>query len=255
MKTNTQADIHAHALAEYPRESCGLVVVVKGRERYVPCRNVATKATHDFVMSPQDYAAAADTGEITAIVHSHPDVPARPTEADLVQCEASELPWVIVSVMPGEGGPEVAETRVVEPSGYEAPYVGRQWSHGLLDCWGLCRDWYAREWGLALPDPVREDDWWNDGGSALYNDAALRDANFVPVSAAEIAPGDLILMQIRSKNRVPNHAAIYLGGGLMLHHLHGRLSSRDNYGGYWQEVTRAIWRHRSSPSFRSTETS
>jgi cell wall-associated NlpC family hydrolase len=64
---------------------------------------------------------------------------------------------------------------------------------------------------------------------------------------SEIAKGDLILMQIRSRNRVPNHAAIYLGDGMMLHHLHSRLSSRDIYGGYWQEVTRSIWRHRDAP--------
>jgi len=254
MKPKTQAVIHAHALGEYPRECCGLIVIVKGRERYVPCRNIATAPSEHFVLDPQDYALAADAGEITAIVHSHPDVPARPSEADLVQCEASELPWVIVSVMPGDTGPAVTEARVIEPHGYTAPYVNRTWAHGLLDCWGLCRDWYAREWGVDLPDPVRHDAWWNDGVSALYNDDALGDANFVPVSVSEIAPGDLILMQIRSKNRVPNHAAIYLGDGLMLHHLHGRLSSRDNYGGYYAEMTRSIWRHRASPSFRASET-
>ncbi|NID14404.1 C40 family peptidase [Luteibacter yeojuensis] len=247
MNPETQADIQVHAVSEYPRECCGLVVVVRGRERYVPCRNVAATPAEHFALDPRDYAAASDAGQITAIVHSHPDAPARPSEADLVQCEASELPWVIVSVMPGENGPEVAETRFVEPSGYQAPLVGRTWSHGLLDCWGLCRDWYAREWGLILPDPPRADGWWNDGATSLYNDAALRDANFVPVSASEIAKGDLVLMQIRSGNRVPNHAGIYLGDGQMLHHLHGRLSSRDNYGGYYAEMTRSIWRHRAAP--------
>ena len=59
---------------------------------------------------------------------------------------------------------------------------------------------------------------------------------------------DVILMQIRSQNGVPNHAAIYLGDGLILHHLHGRLSSRDIYGGYWQEVTRHILRYKNDES-------
>jgi len=50
-------------------------------------------------------------------------------------------------------------------------------------------------------------------------------------------------MQIRSKNGVPNHAGIYLGDGLMLHHMYGRLSRKDTYGGYWREMTRGVARH------------
>jgi cell wall-associated NlpC family hydrolase len=48
-------------------------------------------------------------------------------------------------------------------------------------------------------------------------------------------------MQVASP--VPNHAAVYLGDGLILHHLQGRLSSRDVYGGYWQKVTTHALRH------------
>jgi proteasome lid subunit RPN8/RPN11 len=239
MKPKTQLAAHAHAVDEYPRESCGVVVVRKGRERYIRCRNLAATPDEHFVLSPEDYAAAEDEGEVTAIVHSHPNVPARPSEADKVGCERSELPWVIISVMPG---PVVADTQIIEPSGYEAPLVGREWAHGVLDCWALCRDWYATEMGVQLPDPPRRDGWWDDGQSDLYGDATMVGAGFHKIDLRDLRKGDLILMQIRSKNLVPNHAAIYLGDGLILHHMSGRLSSRDVYGGYWQEVTRSAWR-------------
>jgi cell wall-associated NlpC family hydrolase len=69
-------------------------------------------------------------------------------------------------------------------------------------------------------------------------------AGFVGIKDGEQPEvGDIILMQIRSNNGVPNHAGIYIGDGLMLHHLYGRLSSRDVYGGYFQEVTRKILRY------------
>ena len=31
---------------------------------------------------------------------------------------------------------------------------------------------------------------------------------------------------------------------IILHHCHGRLSSRDVYGGYWRKVTTHVLRHR-----------
>ena len=44
---------------------------------------------------------------------------------------------------------------------------------------------------------------------------------------------------------VPNHAAIYLDDMIILHHVQGRLSSRDVYGGYYQKVTELCLRHES----------
>jgi cell wall-associated NlpC family hydrolase len=148
-----------------------------------------------------------------------------------------------VSVGVVNGAPQAGCIVTFSPSGYRAPLVGRQFSHGVLDCYQLIVDWYQQERGITLKQFPRVDGWWDDGSSDLYT-AGFESAGFVRISDGEQPqPGDGILMQIRSKNGVPNHAAIYLGDGLMLHHLHGRLSSRDIYGGYYQEVTRAIVRY------------
>lgn len=241
MTPETQVQAIAHALRDYPREACGLVVVVKGRERYWPCRNLATTPSEHFVLAPEDYAAADDAGEVLMVVHSHPDAPARPSEADRVACEASGLPWVIVAVSGSAGAPAASEVAVIEPCGYEAPLVGRQFAHGVLDCFTLIRDWYRLEWGLALPDFARVDGWWDDGYSNLYMDH-LDECGFTPVPLPQIQRGDLLLMQVRSRNLVPNHAGIWLGDGNMLHHMHSRLSSRDVFGGYWLECLRLVAR-------------
>ncbi len=222
-----------HARQQFPREACGLVVVVKGRARYWPCGNIAEAADH-FVLAPADFAAAEDAGEVVGVFHSHPNEGANPSEADLVGCEASGVEWHILALPSGAW-------RSFAPSGYAAPLVGRQFHHGVLDCYTLIRDWYAQERGVELPDFLRTDAWW-ERGQNLYLEGFPR-AGFRSVPLESMSHGDVLLMQIQSP--VPNHAAIYLGDGMILHHLYGRLSSRDVFGGYFQHVTTHCLRHAS----------
>lgn len=249
-KTNLAA-IARHAVADYPHECCGLLIREGRRRVYVPCRNTASTPSEHFRLAPEDYAAAEERGEILAVVHSHPDCPATPSEADRVACEASGLPWHIVEVRTGDDGQvRTGEWASCTPNGYQAPLIGRAFAHGVHDCLSIILDYYRRELGIELGDYQREDGWWDKGGN-LYLDN-LPAAGFVQVS--QLQQGDIVLMQIRSP--VPNHAAIYLADGVLhsepehypapgsiLHHLYGRDSKRDTYGGYWGEVTVSYWRH------------
>jgi cell wall-associated NlpC family hydrolase len=183
-----------------------------------------------FIINPNDYAAADDAGEVVAVIHSHPDLPAEPSQADRTACEASALPWFIVS-LPGLSWADLY------PSGYKSPLVGRQWAHGVQDCYSLVRDWYAQEMGLQLPDFYREDEWWLKGQN-LYLDN-FEACGFVEVPFSEIQPGDALLMKIFSP--VPCHAAIYLGDEMILHHMHGKLSCRERLTGpYLSRVSNVV---------------
>lgn len=224
-------DAIQHATQEMPREACGLLIVSKGKERYWPCRNLAV-GSDQFVLDPHDYAAADDAGDILAVVHSHPNLPCLPSQADKVSCEASGLPWHIVSVPAGLW-------HYMAPSGYQAPLVGREWSHGVLDCYSLIRDWYARERGLRLPDFDRRDEWWLRGEN-LYTEH-FREAGFDQIDPEDIQDGDVILMQVASP--VTNHGGVYIGDNRIIHHVQGRLSSRDTYSGFWRSKTTHVLRH------------
>lgn len=239
MKPETLDAFRAHGVEQYPREACGLFAIIKGKERYLPCRNMAETAMEHFILNPEDYAKAEELGDIIAVGHSHPNVSAQPSEADRVSCENSGLPWLIVSVGKNyDGAVEAMEIREIEPCGFKAPLVGRQFVHGVTDCYTLVQDWYERERNMRLPHFDRRDDWWLKGEDLYMANYAA--CGFKPITGP-MEVGDIILMQIRAS--VPNHAAIYLGDGFILHHFHGRMSSRDVYDGYWQENTRVVIRY------------
>ena len=234
LSAEIKKEILLHAKKEYPRESCGVLIIFKGRLSYEKCLNIAETPDEHFVIDPKDYLKAEQKGSIVGIVHSHPVTEARLSPADKVACERSNLPWYVVNPQSEEWGEE-------KPSGFQLPYIGREFVHGVVDCYSLWKDWYKRELKIDMNEYQRRDQWWEKGQNLYLDNYKNEGMREIPLS--EIDYGDIILIHLRSL--VPNHAAIYIGNSLILHHVQGRLSSRDIYGGYYQKNTAKILRHES----------
>ena len=105
-----------HAKDESPSESVGLVHIVKGKERYFKCHNLAETPKQQFILDPDDYIKAEQQGEITAIIHSHPNSSHEPSYADKAACEKTGKQWFIVN-------PHTEQWSGWKPTGYQLPYV------------------------------------------------------------------------------------------------------------------------------------
>lgn len=250
MKASTRNAMKEHAKREFPREAVGFVMLVDGVETYEPLVNLY-EGNDKAIVCPKSQAVAYDKGEVVAFFHSHPNQPERPSEADLVGCEAMKLPWLIYPLNDHDGEIKFSRLITIRPNGYQAPLIGRFFYHGVLDCYTLIQDYYKRELSIELPDFERDDEWWKKGGN-LYEEN-FTSAGFVHVS--DLRAHDVVLMQYHSS--VANHAGVFIGDtalksedmgftvpDAMIHHASNRLSERVVYGGYWAEITRKVLRHK-----------
>ena len=217
----------AHAKEQDPKESVGLLLNIKGKEIYFPCRNLALTAHQCFILDPEDYVKADEAGQITGIVHSHPTTPAVASEADKLSCEKSGLPWYIVN-------PKTETWGFYEPSGYKAPIIGRPWVWGVTDCWSLVRDWYKEEKNIELRDwqrPITPEEFL---ANPMFEKCAWRTGFRELRPEEKLEKGDLLFMSIGAVGL--NHVAIFLGD-MILHHLADRLSCKEPYNEWLLKCT------------------
>jgi proteasome lid subunit RPN8/RPN11 len=234
-------EIKQHARDEYPRECCGVVV----RDKYKPLTNIAKDPTTMFRISAPDMLAARKRG-LKAIVHSHPDGVAAPTSTDMEFQIETGVPWINLAT-DGEwaSDPYVFGDQVPVPD-----LLDRTFRHGVTDCYSEIRDFYRSDKkfaelyglgdeGFVLGQYPRDWEWWHNG-QKLYEDY-FPSEGFVKIKVEDVRYGDMFLANIRSKS--PNHGGIYIGEGLILHHLSGakpvenRKPRRDLAGRYQNMIS------------------
>ena len=219
----TQSNILKHAQEAAPNESCGFVVLTGRKQSYHSCENVATLPQDTFEI-PADAWIGLE-GEIVAVVHNHPRNEPYLSAADRKSQHQSELPWALAT----DGAVKLFRF---------APLLrGRVFAYGTADCFTLVRDAFML-CGIEFRDHPRTD--MDADAAAGSFEQNLPDGGFLRVQDG-LQAGDVVLT---AQNGVANHAALYLGGGEMLHHAFDHLSRVEPYSKYWQRMTHSVWRHK-----------
>jgi proteasome lid subunit RPN8/RPN11 len=225
----------AHAKSESPKESVGLLINIRGKEKYIACRNLAITDHQCFILDPEDYVRASNLGDIVACIHSHPNTLPSPSEADKVSCEKSGLVWYIVN-------PETEDWSYLEPTGYKPPLLGRHWVWGVTDCWSLVRDWYKEEKNIELRDwerPLTPEEFLKN---PMFESCAWRTGFRKLRSDENLETGDVLAMSILGEGL--NHVGIFIDGDV-LHHLTDRLSCIEPYSEWLLKCTGGRYRYAS----------
>ena len=228
-------DALVHAKEQDPKESCGLLLQIKGKEKYFPCKNLSTYSQQCFIIDPIDYVKAEESGNILAVIHSHPVTPPIASQADKISCENSNLPWHIVN-------PKTEKWGYYEPSGYKPPLIGRPLVWGITDCWSLVRDCYKEEKNIILRDwnrPTTPEEFIAD---PMFEKCAWRTGFRQLRPEEKLQNGDLLFMSIMATGL--NHVAIFLDGDV-LHHLADRISCKEPYNEWLLKCTGKRYRYAS----------
>jgi len=225
------AAITHHAERVFPLECCGLVIDNGGALQYIECENQSHDPEKSFLIDPVVYAKCAD--KVKFIVHSHPNRSPQPSEADKASSERAGIPFLIMSY-------PTCEVSNYYPAGYKTPLEGRPFVYSVMDCFTLVRDFYQQVLNITIPDRQRLPyGWWENSGINSYIMAEYQQWGFAKTD--DLKRGDVIVMQLQGQ--VPNHVAVYLGDGIILHQTLNTTSRQEQYGSYWRKNTVCYLRH------------
>ena len=90
-----------HLLDAYPEEGCGILQNKKGKLVWIPSTNEAENPEEEFIINSDDYLRASLTGDIYAVVHSHPNASAELSEADKKASDYLGVKYIVYSVPEG----------------------------------------------------------------------------------------------------------------------------------------------------------
>lgn len=233
----------------FPQEG---VVYITDRGMF-PVTNIADRPDRQFAVSDNDWVAH---GKVRAIIHSH--VPhtddeggpvlalAEPTSSDIEFQYRSGVPWAIMTTDGEHTGAPIWFGDQLSI----APIYGRPFLHGIFDCYSLIRDVYRMgrenlrimedvtpdqviyDWPhppITLMEQPRDNGWWDTDVHDLY----MRDFTKGGFEVVEqlhprkpiVEVGDCFLFRL-PRSKVTNHAGVYVGNGLILHHVSGYVSQR-----------------------------
>ena len=225
-------EINRYVLSKYPEEAAG--VIVNGD--FYPCANVAADPVRAFRIEPKIFVRE----KIQAVIHSHcidPEKPFEydprwPSKTDMEQWMATNVPWGIVAT---NGRDDVSSLLWLDDNEI-APLEGRDFAHGVRDCYSIIRDYYRTVLDIKLNNYPRGMGWW-DEGKDLYSENFEKEG-FVEVPATAATTHDVALFRVRSP--VINHAAVIVDHGQILHHLFHRLSGYDSLSRWHRNIVKYI---------------
>lgn len=219
------------AMDSYPNEACAYII----KNKLVPVNNISETPDRNFELSLEDSLLQF---KASGFIHSHPNGPFWPSGADMISQKSCKVPFGIVTCTKDSCSTSIW----LHDNNLSIQLEERPFIHGIFDCYSLIRAYYKQAQNLVIPDFPRDMSWWEKDKNGNHPDLYMR--NFELAGFKEIDKddqmqiGDGILMSIQTN--VVSHAAVYIGDGLLLHHLRGKISKKDSATAWRKFYTKIV---------------
>lgn len=185
---------------------------------FVPMTNLH-KQPRDFYK--MDLSTVIRYHVIHGIFHSHPSGELEPSFADMQSQISWDIPFYICTLS--------RKNTFMDFFGWgdQLPVpslTSRTFRSGVNDCYSLYRHWKWLNEGVLVPEYPRDRSFYDGSVKTPFEDPdALGLYEEVPLSDAR--PGDGLLFTLRRGRNT--HCGVYTGQGLLMHHLHGKISKEE----------------------------
>lgn len=219
---------------EQPREGCGILYSDKNQIYWAQIRNTA-KDLQDFSLDKEQYLWYYTNYKIVGIVHSHVNQSSKPSNLDIINCNASGINYYIFSVPSGE-------LTIVEPENKSiSPLLSREYYFGVWDCFQLVKDYYSSTLGINIgPRPIFLNKWWEKDLDYFGEEYITSNFNFKKIDKLE--KNCVVTFRV-GPVKVANHCGIYTKDGFFLHHAHERLSVEEPLERIWRKSISGIYKY------------
>ena len=247
LNKKTKTRIKEQSIQEAPSECCGLIVKNERNKPVVfPCENISKEKEDNYRISPEDYLAASELGDIEAVYHSH----------------SKEYHWdnfTPLDLLNEEHGLEIVlyllhkdKFLISSQNNYLNQYLERDYVPKVTDCFTLLTDFYrdqldihVTKYDYSIFDFFNEENWENKKESPF--DVFFEKEGFEEVQYEDIKMYDVLFFKNVNKfaPTFSCHMGLYVGNDTMLHQPFNKVSELSPFTKRHMRYINKIIRHKS----------
>jgi len=240
LKDTIKNTIKEHALREKPKECCGLLIENENEEEVHPCKNSSEKPSLHFSIRPHDYAFASKRGKIKAVYHSHNSDNEKFSVNDMFNSRSHCVDYILYNTVKNTFS-------FFDYKKNKTFLYNRIFKIGESDCYTIIKEYYA-DLGIKLEGENTFGNEWYKKNPHLIGQLFNLNKNNPNLPIMELPPSselkehDVIVFEF-IKGAGPNHVAVYLGDGTMIHHPRNRYPCIENLNSIYEKKMYKIYRY------------